>query len=77
MTTTAIIKLSDEANKVVNIIKAKYGFNDKSEALNYLIEEYEQELLEPALRPEYVEKIRCIEHKGKFVKIKSIEDLWK
>lgn len=77
MTTTAIVKLSEESNKVVNIIKAKYGFNDKSEALNYLIEEYEHELLEPALRPEYVEKIRNIEQKPKFVKVKSLEDLWK
>jgi len=77
MTKTAIVKLSDEANRVVNIVKAKYDFRDKSQALNRLIEEYEQEILEPGLKPEYVEKIRQISKKGRFVKVKSLEEIWK
>lgn len=70
---TAIVKLDEEANKVINIIKAKYGLRDKSEAINKMAEEYGQEVLEPGLRPEYAEKLRKI-GKEKTVKIKDIDD---
>ena len=77
MSVTAIVKLNDEANRIINIVKAKYGLKDKSEALNKMAEEYEQCILEPELRPEYIEKIRKIEKDGKFVKVKSLDGLWK
>ena len=70
---TAIVKLNDEANKVINIVKAKYGLNDKSEAINKMAEEYEHEVLEPELRPEYVEKLKRF-GKEKTVKIRDIDD---
>jgi len=70
---TAIVKLNDEANHVINIVKAKYGLKDKSQAINKMAEEYEQELLEPELRPEYVERLKKIE-KEKTVKVKNIDD---
>ena len=50
----AIVKLTDRANQIVNIIKARYNLKDKSEAINKMAEEYEQFILEPELRPEYV-----------------------
>ena len=77
MTTTAIVKLSDEANRVVNIVKAKYDLKDKSQALNKLIEEYENEVLESELKPEYVAKIRKLEKTAKFIKIKDFKEIWK
>ena len=70
---TAIVRLDEEANKVINIIKAKYGLRDKSEAINKMAEEYEQEVLEPELRPEYVERFKKF-GKEKTVKVKDIED---
>ena len=57
----AIITISDEANRLLNIIKAKYGLNDKSEAINLMAEQYEEEILEPELRPEYIERLDRIE----------------
>lgn len=69
----AIVKLNDEANRVINIVKAKYGLNDKSEAINKMAEEYGHELLEPALRPEYIERMKKTE-KEKLVKVKDIDD---
>jgi hypothetical protein len=69
---TAIVKLSEEANHIINIIKAKYALKDKSEAINQLAIEYEQELLEPELRPEYIKKIAKIE-KEKSIPIKNID----
>ena len=73
----AIVKISDRANRVLNIVKAKYGLRDKSEAINVMAEEYEEDIMEPELKPEYIEKIRKIEKKGKFLKFKSIEELRK
>ena len=53
----AIVNLDERANRVINIVKAKYGLRDKSEAINRLVLDYEKVLLEPALRPEFVEKM--------------------
>ncbi|MBN2067225.1 MAG: DUF2683 family protein [Candidatus Diapherotrites archaeon] len=69
---TAIVKIDEDANKVINIVKAKYGLKDKSQAINKMAEEYGQELLEPELRPEYIEKLRKYE-KEKTVKAKDID----
>lgn len=54
----AIIDLDEKANRVINIVKAKYGLRDKSEAINRIALEYEEMLLEPALRPEFVAKMK-------------------
>jgi len=69
----AIVKLDEESNKVINIIKVKYGLKDKSEAINKMAEEYEYEVLEPELRPEYVEKLGKIE-KERLVGVKDIDE---
>ncbi len=69
---TAIVKLSEKANHVINVVKAKYGLNDKSQAINRMAEEYEEEVLEPELRPEYIEKLKRIE-KEKTVKVKDVD----
>ena len=54
----AIVDLDEHANRVINIVKAKYGLKDKSEAINTMAKEYEEDLLEPELRPEYIEKLK-------------------
>ena len=72
----AIVKLDDEANHVINIVKAKYALKDKSAAINAMAHEYEEELLEPELRPEFIEEMKKIE-KGKFIKLKNPRDIWK
>lgn len=52
----AFVNITDHTNRILNIIKAKYGLKDKSEAINVMAETYEEEALEPELRPEYIEK---------------------
>ncbi|MFH1257077.1 MAG: DUF2683 family protein [Candidatus Diapherotrites archaeon] len=69
----AIVKLDEEANKVINIVKAKYGLKDKSEAINMMAQEYEEELLEPELKPEFIEKMRKI-GKEKTAKVKNLDE---
>jgi hypothetical protein len=71
----AVINIKERANRVLNIVKAKYGFKDKSQAIEHVIEQYESAFLEPELRPEYVEKIQNIEKHGKFKKYTSLKEL--
>ena len=56
----AIISINEHANRIINIVKAKYDLKDKSQAIELITEQYEEEILEPKLRPEYVEKVRKI-----------------
>ncbi len=70
----AIIKIEEHTNRIINIIKAKYGLKDKSEAIDLMAEQYEQEVLEPELRPEYLEKLQKIK-KQKGIRFKNIQEL--
>ncbi|RLE48123.1 antitoxin [Candidatus Woesearchaeota archaeon] len=70
----AIINIEDRTNRILNIIKAKFGLKDKSEAINVMAKQYEKELLEPQLRPEYIEKLGRIK-KQKGIHFKSISEL--
>ncbi len=72
----AIVTISDHANRVLNIVKAKYGLKDKSQAIELVAEKYEEEIMEPELRPEYVEKLNTLE-KQKGIPFKSIAELKK
>ncbi len=53
----AMIDINEKTNRVLNIVKAKYGLKDKSEAIDIVVSEYEENLLEPELKPEYKEKL--------------------
>ena len=70
----AIINIDERTNRILNIIKAKYGLKDKSAAINRMAIEYEKEILEPELKPEYIEKLEEIE-KQKSINIGTIENL--
>lgn len=72
----AIIDISEHSNRLLNIIKAKYGLRDKSEAIDIMAEQYEEELLEPELKPEYIKKALKIQ-KQPAIKIGSVENLRK
>ena len=66
----AVITINERENRILNIVKGKYGLKNKSEAINLIINEFEKELLEPELRPEFVEKMRKRE-KESTVKVKD------
>ena len=72
----AIIKISERTNRVLNIVKAKYGLKDKSEAIDVMAEEYENGMMEPELRPDYIEKLSKIK-KQQGIKFKSVDELRK
>jgi len=64
----AIININERANRVLNIVKAKHGLRNKSDAINKVVNEYGRSLLEPELRPEFIEKINK-RQKEKTVKV--------
>ncbi len=66
----AIVNLNERENRILNIVKGKFGLRNKSEAISLVINEYERELLEPELRPEFIEKMRKRE-KEPTVKVKD------
>lgn len=68
----AVINIEENTNRVLNIVKAKFGLKDKSEAINLVVSEYEQTTLEPELRPEYKIKLANI-MKGKHLSRKEFE----
>lgn len=68
----AMIDIDEKANRVLNIIKAKYGLRDKSEAINLMVNEYEENFLEPEFRPEYKKKLTRIV-KGKHLSREQFE----
>jgi len=73
----AMITLEEHQDRVLTIIKGKYGLKNKSDAINFVIEKFESEFLEPELKPEFVKRMQKIEKRGKFIHYKSIEDLRK
>ncbi len=67
---TAIVEIDESANRIINIVKAKENFKDKSEAINCIIESYGKEMLEPELRPEFIKELLEAQ-KERTVKIKD------
>ena len=56
----ALIKLNSNINRVLNIVKAKYGLKDKSEAVEFIVNKYIEFENEPELLPEFIEKMKKI-----------------
>ena len=69
----AVININEHTNRVLNIVKAQYDLHDKSEAIEKVVEVYEEELMEPELRPDYIEKIKRI-RKEKSIRVKSFDE---
>lgn len=67
----SMINLNEEENRVINVVKAKYGFKDKSQALSIIVKHFEECELEPELRPEFVERLQTVMKRGKVVKVKD------
>ncbi len=71
----AMIEISKNTNQVLNIVKARYNLKDKSQAIEKVVLKYGEEILEPELRPEFIQKIKQLEEKGKFTSYTHLSDL--
>jgi len=72
-----ILNIGEREDRILNIVKAKFGLKNKSEAVALLVKTYEENFLEPELRPEYLEKLQKIEKEGYGETFSSIEQLRK
>ena len=70
----SVVNLSDHANRVVNIVKAREGLRGKSEAIERIVEEFEEHVLDPRLRPAFADDLERI-RKGRFRKVARLGDL--
>ena len=50
--------IDDRTNRILNILKAKYGLRDKSQAINLMAQQFEECVMEPELRPEFIESLK-------------------
>lgn len=71
----AMIEIPEEVNQILNIVKARYNLKTKSEAIAKIVIECGSNILEPELRPEYLEKLKRIEKEGYGETFKSIAEL--
>ena len=70
----SIIDISEGEDRILNIVKAKYGLKNKSQAVAMIAKIYMESFLEPELRPEYLNKLKKIDKEyGKI--FSSIEEL--
>ncbi|MGV8150578.1 MAG: DUF2683 family protein [Candidatus Woesearchaeota archaeon] len=73
----AMVDIGEHEDRILTIVKGKFGFKNKSDAVNFVISRFESELLEPELRPEFIQKIKTLEKKGKFTSYKTVSELRK
>ena len=66
----AIINIDENANRILNIVKAKENLKDKSDTINLILSIYGKEMLEPELRPEFIKEILEAQNE-KTIKIKD------
>ena len=71
-----MIDISSEANQILNIVKAKYNLRGKSEAITKIAIDYGEEMIEPELRPEFIDKLKKIK-KQKGIVFSSVDELRK
>ena len=69
----AMINISEQTNQMLNIVKARFNLKDKSQAIEKVVLEQAGEMLEPELRPEFIEKMKRIQNQPT-VKIKNFDE---
>ena len=72
----SIIDLGEREDKILNIVKAKFGLKNKSQAVSLIAKIYEESFLEPELRPEFIKKLDKIE-KEKGISFNNVDELRK
>ncbi len=65
---TLNLKVTDYSNRVLGVVKEKYGFKDKSQALNKLLDLYGQDFVEKEVKEEVIKDMlnSCNTHIKKY-----------
>jgi len=72
-----MINIPKEANHILNIVKARDNLKTKSQAIAKIVINYGASILEPEIRPEYLDKLKRIEQEGYSKTFSSIKELKK
>ena len=72
----AMIKISENANQILNIVKARFNLKDKSGAIEKVVIGYGGDFLEPVLSPEFIQKMQK-RQKEETVKVKDFKKHFK
>ena len=74
------VKVKDYTNRVLGVVKEKYGLKDKGDALDKFAEMYGEEFVESEVREEVIREVieSCDRHIKKYgFRSRSIKDLRK
>ena len=71
----SIIDLGENEDRILNIVKAMHGLKNKSQAVAFIANKYEDTFLEPELNLEYIKKLERIRKEGHGEIFTSIEQL--
>lgn len=66
----AVVNINKRTNRILNIVKAQFELRNKSETIEKVVDIYSRGLMEPRLRPEFVEKLKRLE-KQKAIPVKN------
>ncbi|VVB76776.1 Uncharacterised protein [uncultured archaeon] len=69
----ALVEISDDANKMLMIVKAEYGLKDKSQAIDKMAEDYRELVFKPRVKASYLKRLDKIQ-KGRTIKVGGVED---
>ena len=72
----AMVNISENANQILNIVKARYNLKDKSEAIEKVVMSCGENLLEPELRPEFIQRMEQVS-KEKTIRIDNLQNFRK
>ncbi|RLE43941.1 antitoxin [Candidatus Woesearchaeota archaeon] len=81
MTVNLRAKISEYANRVLGVIKEKYGLKDKSEAIDKFAEMFGQEFVEPEMKEKAVKDLIHVceehfkKHKNRRMSLKELDKL--
>ncbi|MBS3112646.1 DUF2683 family protein [Candidatus Woesearchaeota archaeon] len=64
----ALVEINDNTNRVLNVVKAKFGLKDKGKAIEFVVSEFIEFENEPELAPGFIQKIEEIK-KQKSIKV--------
>ena len=55
---SALVKIDDETNRVLNTVKATYGLKDKGQAIDFVVEKFAELSAEPTLKKPFIKSIK-------------------
>ncbi|NQV09007.1 DUF2683 family protein [Candidatus Woesearchaeota archaeon] len=56
----ALVKINENTNRVLNVVKAKFDLKDKGKAIEFVVNEFVEYENKPELRPEFIQKMKKI-----------------